>query len=74
VHPLHGGPDGTEAGEITVAAIRTVVRELPVVQNVISIDLQSDVDHVLRDELGHVTGLRIRERELVDVQVTVVLP
>jgi hypothetical protein len=73
VHPLHGGPDGMEAGEITMASIRTSVRELPEVQNVITIDLQSDLGHVLRDELGHVTSIRIRELELADVQVTVVL-
>jgi hypothetical protein len=72
-HPLHGGPDGTSAAEITVESVRTLVRELPVVQNVIGIALQSDLSHVLRDEPGNVTGVHIRELELADVQVGVVV-
>ena len=61
-HPLHGGPDGTAARQITVEFLQTVVRELPEVETVINIDLQSDSSHVLRDELDHVIGIRIEAR------------
>jgi Baseplate J-like protein len=72
-HPLHGGPDGTTARQITVESIRTLVRELPEIDNVIGIALQSDPSHVLRDELNDVVSVRIQVGELADVQVTVVL-
>jgi hypothetical protein len=72
-HPLHGGPDGTAARQITVESLQTVVRELPEVESGISIDLQSESSRVLRDESNHVIGVRIEAGELADVQVTAVL-
>ena len=72
-HPLHGGPDGTTAREITLASIRTLVRGLPEVDDVTDISLQSETARLLRDELGNVTGVRIETGELTDMQVTVQL-
>jgi hypothetical protein len=72
-HPLHGGPDGTAARQITLESLQTVVRELPEVENVIGIDLQSESSRVLRDDLNHVIGVHFEAGELADVQVTSVL-
>jgi hypothetical protein len=72
-HPLHGGPDGTAARQVTVESLQTVVRELPEVESVIDIDLQSESSRVLRDESNHVIGVHFEAGELADVQVTAVL-
>jgi len=70
-HPLHGGPDGTGAREITLSSLRTLAQNLPEVDTVVRLGLQSDPARQMQDELGQVTGVRIEARELVDVQVIV---
>lgn len=71
-HPLHKGPDGQAAEVITLESLRQLVRRLPQVAEV-EVSLQSDPAHLLRDDSGNTTGVRIEVRELADVQVTVTL-
>ena len=72
-HPLHDGPDGKQAKAITRTRLSALVRDLPEVERVESIDLQTDPAHLLRDQQGRMTGVRFEERELADLQVATVL-
>lgn len=70
-HPLHGGPDGSAARTISVNSIRTRVTNHPAITSVDVVTLHATPDRLQRDDEGNVTGVRIEEGKLVDVQVTV---
>lgn len=71
VHPLHGGPDGAAERQISLDSIRSLVKGIFGVEGAIRVSLQSDPAHEIRNELGGVTGVFIRKRELADTQVQV---
>jgi hypothetical protein len=70
---LPGEPDGANAREVSVDAMRASVEGLAEIGKVLDIELESDPAHELRNAAGEVTGVRLREKELADVQISVVL-
>jgi hypothetical protein len=73
VHPLHGGPDGTDTATLTSSALRTVVRAQPGVNGSqrVDVDLTARPDRVVRE--AERTVVRIDAGELVETRVEVVL-
>jgi len=72
--PLLSGPRGNVAADISIAAIRTALLARPEIGAVPAngITVEADDAHLLRDQDGNVTGVRIHGLELADLDVRLV--
>jgi hypothetical protein len=72
--PLLSGPKGNVATDISIAAIRTALLARREIGGVAAngITLEADDAHLIRDQDGNITGVRIHELELAALDVRIV--
>jgi Baseplate J-like protein len=72
--PLLSGPKGNVSTDISMAAIRTALLARPEIAALAAngITLEADDAHLIRDQDGNVSGVRIQALELADLDVRLV--